>query len=84
MRYALRNKKKIEAAYPGMIKVILRSLDKHFTENTEIVESLPSNESEPYNLLLVDHIEKSKSIIVFYIIKIKFDVYRLAFKEFIG
>jgi len=53
-----REQKKIEAAYPGKLKSIISSLDKHFSENTEIVESLPSNGSEPYSLLLVDNIEK--------------------------
>jgi hypothetical protein len=85
MRYALRNKSKIAAAYsPDILKLIIKSLTSHFEKNEVIVLSCPSVGTEPYPLLFVDNPEREKSTIVFYVIEIKYDVYRLAFKKFIG
>lgn len=81
MRCALRNQKKIEAAYPGMIKRILDSLKSHFEKN-ETIEIFDSGEEFP--LILISDVGHTVNIIAFYVLEIKFDVYRLAFKEFIG
>jgi hypothetical protein len=81
MRYALRNQQKIEAAYPGTIGRILKSLSAHFESGKEI---LPMESGEEFPIIVIDDIGHSMNMIAFYIIDIKFDVYRLAFKEFIG
>ena len=83
MRYALRNKKKIEAAYPGMIGAITKSLDAHFKDMHEI--SLQDS-GEEFPLLMIsgsEHSLREVNLIAFYVLGIKFDVYRLAFNEFI-
>lgn len=81
MRYALRNQNKIEAAYPGTIGRILNSLSSHFTPEREIV---PMESGEEFPIIIVDDVGHSMNMISFYVIEIKYDVYRLAFKEFIG
>lgn len=81
MRYALRNQQKIEAAYPGMIKRILGSLNDHFEKHFSI-EVFDSGEEFP--IIIVRDIGHTVNDIAFYVLGIKYDVYRLAFKEFIG
>jgi len=81
MRYALRNQKKIEAAYPGMIQRILDSLKSYFEKN-ESIELFDSGEEFP--LIFISDVGHTVNVIAFYVLEIKFDVYRLAFKEFIG
>jgi hypothetical protein len=84
MRYALRNQDKIEKAYPGMISLLLESLTEHFSAGAEIV---PIESGEEFPLLIISGSNASLreiNLIAFYIIEIKYDVYRLAFKEFIG
>jgi len=51
MRYALRNQKKIEAAYPGMIQRILDSLKSYFEKN-ESIELFDSGEES--SLMYID------------------------------
>lgn len=81
MRYALRNQQKIEAAYPGMLKRILDSLKSHF-ENHESIEI--DDSGEQYPLIIISDVGHTVNMISFYVLEIRFDVYRLAFKEFIG
>lgn len=82
MRYALRNQQKIEAAYPGMLKRILDSLKSHF-ENHESIEIYDSRDQYPI-IIIISDVGHTVNMISFYVLEIKFDVYRLAFKEFIG
>jgi len=81
MRYALRNQQKIDKAYPGMITRILDSLKKYFDEH-EAIEVYDSGDEFP--LIFVSDVGHTVNVIAFYVLEIKFDVYRLAFKEFIG
>lgn len=84
MRFALRNQRAIKSHFePNGQKVlerILNSLKKHF-ERTEI-ETTDGGERFP--LLVIDDIDHSVNCIVFYVIHVKYDVYKLAFKEFLG
>ena len=80
MRYALRNQDKIEKAFPNKIKCIIKSLDEHFNHGNEVV---PIESGEEYPIIIISEIGHPTNMIAFYIIEIKFDVYRLALKEFI-
>ncbi len=79
MRYALRNQDKIEKAFPGLTKSIIASLDKAFEGKIEI-----ENTGEKYPILLINDTRHPTGMIAFYIIKTRYDVYHLAFKEFIN
>ena len=82
MRYALRNKLKIKKYYSQQVlDRIIKSLDVHFEEN-ETIELQESGEQFPI-IIINDEVVASSSI-SFYVIGIKYDVFRLAFKEFIG
>lgn len=83
MRYTLRNQMKIEAAYPGMTERILKSLDKYFSEHSDLKNCDFGNE-DGYQLIQVPDIGHTVNIIIFYVLSKKYDVYNLAFKEFIG
>lgn len=80
MRYALRNQQKIESVYPGTNKRILNSLTAHFEAMNEIV---PIESGEQYPIIIIEDTSKNNGMISFYIISILWDVYTLAFKEFI-
>ena len=85
MRYALRNQHKIAKAYSNQVlKRIIRSLDLYFGKKTNLDNDTKLIEGDKYKTLFIDDIEHSTNIIAFYIIEQKYDVYRLAFKEFIG
>jgi len=85
MRYALRNQKKIKAHFEPngqeLLNRIIKSLDTHFEKN-ETIEIFDSGEEFP--LILISDVGHTVNVIAFYVLEIKFDVYRLAFKEFIG
>lgn len=59
---------------------IKRSLFCFFDNNSE---ELRVNVSYPYPLLSIYDIDQPSIMIIFYVIGKKYDVYRLAFKEFI-
>lgn len=84
MRYALRNKRKIvEHFNPKGVEVLnglIKSLDDHFKANGTIVLS----DGEPFKTLTINNTGDQSAFIVFHVIGIRFDVYRLAFKEFIS
>ncbi len=83
MRYALRNKHKITAAYDlKYYNRIIESLDKHFAENEEI--ELIQIEGDDYESIMVNDVGHTVNMFVFYMIRKTFDVYNLAFKEGIG
>lgn len=83
MRYALRNQEKIKQAYDAKILArIIASLDAHFKTHPEIATERFDGESR--ETLIVNDIGHSVNVIAFYVLEIKYDVYRLAFREFIG
>ena len=79
MRYALRNQDKIEKAFPGIMKILLTSLEKAFKGKIELQDT-----GEKYPILLINDTRHPTGMIAFYIIKTRYDVYHLAFKEFIN
>jgi len=86
MRYSLRNQSKISAAYsPEVLKRIIDSLDEFFKNNESIssCDAMLIGDDE-FKTLLIDDAGHSTNMIAFYIIDTKYDVYNLAFKEFIG
>lgn len=81
MRYALRNQKKIINHFDAKsFARIIKSLDKHFEDN----ETIEMHEAEPYQLIDVDDLGHTCGLIIFHVISVNFDVYNLAFKEFIS
>lgn len=82
MRFALRNQEKIKNTLGETELVrINRSLEYFFTHNSDV---LSIEDSVPYPLLSINDIVYSSCMIVFYVVGKKYDVYRLAFKEFIN
>ena len=80
-RYSLRNKHKIQAHYSKeILDRILCSLNEHFGNGYNIEQQGHT----PYNLITIIDIGNTCGFIVFYVIKKTFDVYNLAFKEFIS
>ena len=82
MRYALRNQDKIENAFPGLTKSIIASLDKAFSGSRDM--QVEAEKHEKYPIILIDDTGHPTGMIAFYIIKTRYDVYHLAFKEFIN
>ncbi len=81
MRYSLRNKKKIIEAYSEkLFKRIIESLDKCFEEG----EKFETHEAKPYPLIGVDDVGNTCGLVIFHVISVNFDVYNLAFKEFVS
>lgn len=83
MRYALRNQTKIkESLGDDLLLRILESLKQAFIlwgDNiTEIVEG------QPYPILTIGDAGHTCNLVAFYVISKKYDVYKLAFKEFVG
>lgn len=83
MRYALRNKDKIKAHFEPwgkqMLQRITQSLDAAFKAGTYDIK-----QAKPYEVLTVNDTGHTCGIIVFYVIGRMYDVYKLAFKEFIN
>ena len=86
MRYALRNQHKIAKAYSNQVlKRITRSLDAYFKkQRADFGEDAKRIDGDKYDTLIINDIDHSTNLIAFYIIEQKYDVYRLAFKEFFG
>jgi len=83
-RYALRNQQKIQETYSKkLLERITRSLDKHF-QNHATIELEPESDHPKYKILVIDDIDHSFNIIAFYVISQTYDVFNIAFKEFIG
>ena len=80
-RYALRNREKIKNVLgEDTLNRIVKSLDMAFKKPLLIRE----HEGERYPVLTVNDAGHSVNIIDFYVIGKQYDVYKLAFKEFIG
>lgn len=83
MRYALRNQDKIAKAFgDDVLKRIIDSLDDYF-KTAKKIESFQIG-NELYETMMINDIGHTVNVIAFYIVEVKFDVLRLAFKEFIG
>ncbi len=81
MRYTLRNKDKIKEEFSDVfLDRMLRSLDVYFDKNDKPEEF----ECDPHPYILIDDMDHSVNIFAFYVIKITFGAYLLAFKEVIG
>lgn len=88
MRWSLRNKDKIKKHFePNGDEILNRlekSLNEAFLRYKNIDVYIDNIENEPYPVLCIDDAEHSFNMIAFYVISKKYDVYNLAFKEFIG
>lgn len=87
MRWSLRNQWKIKEYFEPygdeMLNRIKKSLNDAFS-NKNIDSYIDNIENEPYPVLCINDAEHSFNMIAFYVISKKYDVYNLAFKEFIG
>ena len=87
MRYSLRNKQKIAAAYSEdyLNKHIVASLDKYFTQSDEQItddamqEFLKTSNGDEYPLLRVNDVADEEAMIEVAIVGQQYDVLRLAF-----
>ena len=86
MRYALRNQDKIRNALgEDLLLRLLESLKQGFELwGDNIDKQIESVEGHPYPLLTLDDAQHSSNVIAFYVVKKQYNVYTLAFKEFIG
>ena len=88
MRWVLRNQEKIKAYFEEngdkILKRIKDSLDKEFSTYLDIEQHIEVVEGEPYPILNVDDAGHSFNTINFYVIRKQYDVYTLAFIEFVG
>ena len=80
-RYSLRNKDKIKDKLGNdILNRIILSLNAYFVAHDDIEVF----EGNPYPVIIIDDIEHTTNLISFYVIRQKYDVYNLAFNEFIG
>ncbi|MEQ3162088.1 hypothetical protein AAA214_02920 [Parabacteroides goldsteinii] len=86
MRYALRNQDKIRNALgEDLLLRLLESLKQGFELwGDNIDKQIESVEGHPYPLLTLNDAGHSNNVVAFYVIKKQYNVYTLAFKEFIG
>lgn len=86
MRYALRNQDKIRNALgEDLLLRILESLKQGFELwDDNIDKQIESIEGHPYPILTLNDAQHSSNVIAFYVVKKQYNVYTLAFKEFIG
>lgn len=87
MRFALRNQEKIKAYFEPngdeMLNRIKESLQIAFASGN-VEQNISNWENEPYPILCINDAGHSFNMIAFYVLKKQYDVYKLAFKEFIG
>lgn len=84
-RFALRKQEKIKKELgDDLLKRMVDSLKKAFSTYSNIDDHIELWEGEPYPILTIDDSGHTSNMVAFYVIKKKFDVYTLAFKEFIG
>lgn len=82
-RYALRNQHKIKAAYSqATLNRIIKSLDEYFIEGKKI--EIKNIDGDPYPVIWINDIGHTCGLIIFYVTKKIWNVYNLAFKEFIN
>lgn len=87
MRYVLRNKQKIsDNLGPDILDRLIDSLECFVKESEkgDIDKCIyPKVNKEPYDTLLIGDTGNDNKMIAFYIVSITYDVYKLAFKEFL-
>ena len=84
MRYALRNQAKIADKYgQATLLAIRKSLDISFYNCPVIPGTFRYSSEEPYPTISVPKYDYKGESIVFYVLGQKYDVVRLAFKEFL-
>ena len=82
MRYALRNQSKIrEKLGVDLLARIILSLDQAFEKRLEL--DLIEESGEPYPKIIINDAGHTCGCISFYVVCIKYDVWKLAFCEFI-
>lgn len=86
MRFVLRNQQKIKDALGDeLLQRILKSIRQGFEQyGNGIEKEIETAEGHPYPLLILNDAGHSFNVIVFYVVKKQYDVYTLAFKEFVG
>lgn len=81
MRYTLRNKDKIKSAYSSkFVDRLVNSLDAAFNDKTLDIHRT----NDKYDILTINDTGHTCGLIMFYIINIRYDVYKLAYKEVIN
>jgi hypothetical protein len=82
MRYSLRNQHKIKQALSEKhLKRILSSLDEAFKNDGPEPKEM---HGEDYKVIDINDNGHSCGLILFYVIRKTYDVYNLAFKEFVN
>lgn len=86
MRWALRNQQKIrEQLGESLLERMQQSLKFAFDKYGDNISCYITEwENEPYPVLVVDDAGHSFNVVSFYVVRKMYDVYMLAFKEFIG
>lgn len=85
MRYALRNQQKVRVKLgEDMLHRMIVALDYAFANYDDIDAHIENLEDEPYNILSISEPGYSDYMIRLYVIRKQYDVYVLAFKEFMG
>lgn len=88
MRWALRNQDKIKEHFEPdgdeMLERLKKSLRNAFSTYENIEECIKDWENEPYPVLCIEDAGHTFNMVAFYVIRKQYDVYTLAFKEFIG
>jgi len=90
-RYALRNKERIQKHFESQksgsgrptLDRIVKSLEAYFKQGLK-EEDVGRIDEEPFDTLIIYDLGYKGGIIAFYVIWIRFDVYLLAFKEFVN
>lgn len=84
-RFALRKQKKIKKELGNdLLKRMLDSLNEAFSTYSNIEDHIKPWEGESYSILSIGDSGHTSNMVAFYVIRKRFDVYTLAFKEFIG
>jgi len=82
MRYTLRNQKKIiNAVGEKAFNNIRKSLIVEFKKTEQDIKRIGNNK---YDTLMINDENHTCGLISFFVISKKYDVYKLAFKEFIN
>lgn len=88
MRWALRKQDKIKAHFEPngdeMLERIKKSLADAFATYIDIERHIETVDGEPYPVLSVGDAGNTSNLVVFYVVRKQYDVYTLAFKEFVG